>query len=105
MASIKKKPKLHLPEVIQRVSKDTIDYSESLNNPSWDNERKWADEIMKSIRSYGLKFHLDKLTRGKGSCFFVVYWRDTSNDWQLTVERFSPYWTDHDALLTTVKRR
>ena len=72
MASIKKKPKLDLPEVIQRVSKDTIDYSESLNNPSWDNERKWADEIMKSIRSYGLKFHLDKLTRGKGSCFFVA---------------------------------
>ena len=72
MASIKKKPKLNLPEVIQRVSKDTIDYSESLNNPSWDNERKWADEIMKSIRSYGLKFHLDKLTRGKGSCFFVA---------------------------------
>ena len=30
-----------------KISKDTIDYSESLNNPSWDNERKWAREIMK----------------------------------------------------------
>ena len=30
-----------------KISKDTIDYSESLNNPSWDNERKWAKEIMK----------------------------------------------------------
>ena len=47
MATKRKKPKLSLPEVIQRTSKDTIDYSESLNNPSWDNERKWAREIMK----------------------------------------------------------
>ena len=72
MASKKKKRKVDPPEVIPRISKDTLDFTESLNNPSWENERKWASEIMDSIRSYGLRFCLDKLTRGKGSCFFVA---------------------------------
>ena len=43
-----------------------------LKNPSWDNERKWADEIMNSIRSNGLAYCLDILARGQGSCFFVA---------------------------------
>ena len=72
MASKKKKRKVDPPEVIPRISKDTLDFTESLNNPSWDSERKWASEIMDSIRSYGLHYCLDKLTRGKGSCFFVA---------------------------------
>ena len=68
----KKKIKLNPPEVIPRVSKDTIDFTESLQNSSWDNERKWAGEIMDSNRRYGLHYCLDKLTRGQGSCFFVA---------------------------------
>ena len=72
MASKKKKIKLDPPEVIPRVSKDTIDFTESLKNSSWENERKWACEIMESIRRYGLHYCLDKLTRGQGSCFFVA---------------------------------
>ena len=72
MASKKKKIKLDPPEVIPRVSKDTMDFNESLKNSSWDNERKWAGEIMASIRNHGLAYCLDKLTRGQGSCFFVA---------------------------------
>ena len=67
-----KKKKNLSEEVIPRISIDTIDYFESLNNLSWDNERKWASEIMESIRKNGLNYCLDKLTRGKGSCFFVA---------------------------------
>ena len=46
MASKKKKRKVDPPEVIPRISKDTLVFTESLNNPTWDNERKWASEIM-----------------------------------------------------------
>ena len=72
MASKKKKRReINPPEVIPSSSKDTNDYHESFDHPSWDNERKWAEEIMDSITRHGLNYALDKLTRGKGSCFFL----------------------------------
>ena len=63
MASKKKKRReINPPEVIPSSSKDTNDYHESFDHPSWDNERKWAEEMMDSITRHGLNYALDKLT-------------------------------------------
>ena len=35
---------------------DIIDYNEALKDPAWDNERRWADNIMTSNRRLGLDF-------------------------------------------------
>ena len=52
---------------------DVLDYNEALKDPSWDNERKWADAIMASNRRLGIDcFKLDKLTKGEGSCFPIA---------------------------------
>ena len=52
---------------------DVLDYNEALKDPSWDNERRWADNIMTSNRRLGLDFFkLDQLTKGEGSCFPIA---------------------------------
>ena len=57
MASKKKKRReINPPEVIPSSSKDTNDYHESFDHPSWDNERKWAEEIMDSITRHSLNY-------------------------------------------------
>ena len=34
------------------------------------------------------------------------YWLDTSEEWDIpTVERYSPYWSDHDGLLVTLRKK
>ena len=53
-----------------RERPDTIDYEEALKDPAWENEIRWAVDIMTSNRRLGLDhFKLDKLTKGEGSCF------------------------------------
>ena len=64
-----------------------------------------SNEISSNPAKNGFQLMIQDATHIMGGHIDHVYWRDTSDDWQLTVERFSPYWTDHDALLTTVKRR
>ena len=67
MASLKKKKKRKREEMERP---DTMDYHEALKDPAWDNERRWADNIMASNRRLGIDyFKLDKLTKGEGSCF------------------------------------
>ena len=69
MTKVKKKK--IIPEVIPRESRDTKDYNEALRDGSWPREREWAEAIMDSNRRKGLKFKLDKLTRGRGNCFHI----------------------------------
>ena len=64
-----------------------------------------SNEITSNLIDNGFQLMIQEATHIMGGHIDHVYWRDTSGDWQLTMERFSPYWTDHDALLTTVKRR
>ena len=59
-------------EVIPRESRDTKDYNEALRDGSWPKEREWADAIMDSNQRKGLKFKLDKVTRGRGNCFHIA---------------------------------
>ena len=57
----------------RRERPDTMDYQEALKDPAWENEVRWADNIMASNRRLGLKsFKLDKLTKGEGSCFPIA---------------------------------
>ena len=66
MASLKKKKR-------KRERPDTLDYEEALRDPSWDKERKWADDIMASNKRLGLWYlKLDELTKGEGSCFVIA---------------------------------
>ena len=52
---------------------DTMKYEEALKDPTWDTERKLADQIMDSLRRLGLNsFKLDNLTKGAGSCFMIA---------------------------------
>ena len=40
----------------QKVERpDTMDYQEALKDPAWDNERRWADDIINSNRRLGLE--------------------------------------------------
>ena len=52
----------------KRERPNTMDLKEALKDPAWENEIRWADEIMSSNRRLGLSFKLDKLTKGEGSC-------------------------------------
>ena len=74
MASLKKKKR-------KRERPDTLDYEEALRDPAWNNERKWAEDIMASNRRLGLWWlKLDDLTKGEGSCFVIAIvqqlWRE-----------------------------
>ena len=51
MATLKKKKKRKREEMERP---DTMDYQEAKKDPAWDNESRWADEIMTSNRRLGL---------------------------------------------------
>ena len=71
MASKLKKKKKRTWDAIGRTT--TIDYTEALKDPGWDNERRWADSIIASNRRLGLAhFKIVKLTIGNGSCFPIA---------------------------------
>ena len=38
----------------------------------WSGERAWADEILKHLTEIGLRFQLDKLTKGSGNCLMIA---------------------------------
>ena len=64
-----------------RERPDTIDYEEALKDPAWENEIRWAVDIMTSNRRLGLDhFKLDKLTKGEGSCFPIAVLQQLNRD-------------------------
>ena len=44
-------------------------------------------------------------THIEGNILDHVYWRDPTDAWNLDVARYSPFYTDHDAILVTLKKR
>ena len=57
----------------KRERPNTMDLKEALKDPAWENEIRWAEDIMKSNRRLGLRyFKLDQLTKGEGSCFPIA---------------------------------
>ena len=66
MASKLKKRKRSIPPDPGRS--DTMNYNEASKNPTWQNEIRWADQIMESNKRVGLDcFKLDDLTKGDSS--------------------------------------
>ena len=62
--------------------------------------------IMKSLIQRGFQKIIDRPTHIQGGHIDHVYWLDKNCRFNLpTVEFYSPYWTDHDALLVTVTER
>ena len=82
----------------RRERPDTMDYAEALKDPAWENEIRWADDIMKSTRRLGLQdFKLDKLTKGEGSCFPIAVLQQLNRQ-----EVFEHLSEDHTQLARTM---
>ena len=57
------------------------------------------------MRSLGFKQLIKEATQIEGRIIDHVYWRDTLNSWhEPDVERYSPYYSDHDGLLVTLRK-
>ena len=62
--------------------------------------------IMVSLIQRGFQKIIDRPTHIQGGHIDHVYWLDKNARFNLpTVEFYSPYWTDHDALLMTITER
>ena len=49
---------------------------------------------------------MTQATHVMGGLIDHAYWKDTGNIWQTPViETYSPYFTDHDAILITLKQK
>ena len=62
--------------------------------------------ITSSLMKIGFKKMIERATHIQGGHIDHLYWMDRTKKYNLpTVEFYSPYWTDHDALLTTITKR
>ena len=46
-----------------------------------------------------------KATHVMGGLIDHVYWKDTSENWLPELEIYSPYYSDHDAVLVTIQKK
>ena len=61
------------------------------------------DKLIKELENYGMKQLNKEPSHELGGTIDHVYYRE-SNKWkEPTVERHSPYYTDHDALCITIE--
>ena len=64
------------------------------------------NEITRKLKDQGFKQLVTLATHVEGGLIDHCYWWDKDNRWeQPTLEQYSPYYSDHDALLVTLKRR
>ena len=62
--------------------------------------------ISRSLLKRGFIQIVESATHVMGGLIDHAYWRDCSESWQLPVtEKYSPYYTDHDAILVTLIRK
>ena len=62
--------------------------------------------ITTSLMKIGFKKMIERPTHIQGGHIDHVYWMDRTKTFNLPqVEFYSPYWTDHDATLTTITKR
>ena len=61
--------------------------------------------ITSSLIQQGFSQIVDKATHVMGGLIDHAYWKDISDRWyEPEIETFSPYYSDHDAVLVTLKR-
>ena len=63
------------------------------------------DSLATQMSALGFRSMVNAATHVKGGHLDHAYFRDTKGIWQLTVERFSPFYTDHDMLAAVLKKK
>ena len=64
------------------------------------------NSVTANLEKLGFKQIVRKATHIEGGHIDHCYWLDKTQIWeQPKLERYSPYWTDHDALLVTIRRK
>ena len=62
--------------------------------------------ITTSLTKMGFRKMMDRATHIQGGHIDHVFWMDRTKQYNLPqLEFYSPYWTDHDAILTTITKR
>ena len=62
--------------------------------------------ISRNLIQQGFTQLVEKATHVMGGLIDHAYWKDNSDSWQIPqTETFSPYYSDHDAILVTLKRK
>ena len=61
--------------------------------------------LTRNIEKLGFKQLVTKATHVMGGLIDHAYWKDESEIWLVPeIEKFSPYYSDHDAILITLKK-
>ena len=64
------------------------------------------NSISGSLNERGFRQLVEKATHVMGGLIDHAYWKDCSDNWHVPViEKYSPYYTDHDAILVTLFRK
>ena len=65
-----------------------------------------SNEISKNLKECGFQQMVTQATHVEGGLIDHLYWLDKDNIWEKpSLEHYCPYYSDHDALLVTLKRR
>ena len=63
------------------------------------------DSLTGELEGMGFNSLINVATHVNGGHLDHAYFRDPAGLWQLTVERFSPYYTDHDLITAVLKKK
>ena len=64
------------------------------------------NSISRGFIEQGFSQLVKKATHVMGGLIDHVYWKDKSESWHMPeIESYSPYYSDHDAVLVTIKRK
>ena len=62
------------------------------------------DSLSRELNALGFESCVHAATHVRGGHLDHAYFRDGQRTWQLTMERISPYYTDHDLLGAVVRK-
>ena len=62
------------------------------------------DSLSRELTALGFESCVHAATHVRGGHLDHAYFRDSERTWQLTMERISPYYTDHDLLGAVVRK-
>ena len=70
------------------------------------NKKKTNNVIKTTLLNSGFKLLIEESTQIMGGCIDHAYWKDVKNIWEEPeLERYSPYYSDHDSLCISLKRK
>ena len=69
-------------------------------------EKYKTNSVTVMLETLGFKQLVSTATHIEGGHIDHCYWLDSTRTWkQPYLERFSPYWSDHDAVLVTLRKK